>query len=378
MAQKLKFISAILFSLLFLSQKSFCQSNEPAAVKKDSVPVQKKDSAKIMLSGYVDGYYAYFTDSLPGNNYQKFSSVSPRSNSIGLNIAVLQAKYASEKVRGVVALHFGDIPRSIWATSGYLFAIQEANAGIRLSKKVWLDGGFFRKHIGAEGLLPKENICSSVAVTTYMEPHYEAGFKLNYNPSDKFALNLFVLNGYNIYEDNNNQKSFGMLATYAVNDNFNIGYSNYMGDDSPNSDTIAPVRFFNNFFLNYQTHKIKMQIGGDYVFQKTDDPNDPALVMSCLGSLRYQLTKKTGIYIRGEYFSDAQGFLSGTYTDMNGQATGLTISGVTAGIEYKPTDNAYLRLEGRQLNAEKVNLFYWKGNVTDVRNEMMVHLGVSF
>src|SRR5205085_421107 len=65
--------------------------------QKDSVAV-KRDSAKIEISGYVDAYYAFYTDSVGTGNFQKFPSVSPRSNQFGLNVAMLTAKYSAEKV----------------------------------------------------------------------------------------------------------------------------------------------------------------------------------------------------------------------------------------------------------------------------------------
>ncbi len=83
---------------------------------------------------------------------------------------------------------------------------RKANAGVRLCKNLWLDAGFFRTHVGTEGLFPKENITSSVAVATYFEPYYEAGLKLSYAATEKLALSLYVLNGYNLYEDNNKKE----------------------------------------------------------------------------------------------------------------------------------------------------------------------------
>src|ERR1043166_4416367 len=99
---------------------------------------QKKDSvvqsvlASIKVSGYVDAYYAYYTDSLGTGAYQKFPSISPRSNQIGLNTAMITASYDGEKARAVVTLHFGDIPRSTWSST--MNNLMEAHAGILLHK----------------------------------------------------------------------------------------------------------------------------------------------------------------------------------------------------------------------------------------------------
>ena len=130
-----------------------------------SVVAQTKDStAKLTFSGYVDAYYAYYTDSIDMGSYEKFPSIAPR-NDFGLNTAMISARYNAGKVRGIISLHYGDIARSAW--SGTFNNIMEASAGIRLSEKFWLDAGFFRTHVGAEGLHPKENFTSSVSVCTF-------------------------------------------------------------------------------------------------------------------------------------------------------------------------------------------------------------------
>jgi hypothetical protein len=355
----------------------------------DSLPVPqagvvpaapKVDLAAIKISGYVDGYYAYYTDSVGVGNFQKFPSTSPRSNQFGLNTAVLNFQYDGEKVRGIVTLHFGDIPKATW--SGTYTNIMEAHAGVRLRKKLWLDVGFFRTHFGTEALLPKENFMSSVSVNTFYEPYFEAGARLNYNPNDKLAINIYALNGYNMYEDNNEKKSLGMLVTYALSDKGNIGYSNYLGDDSPVGDSVSHFRTHNNLFLNYQIKKLKIQVGGDYCTQKNSDITDTtktASMYSGVFSLKYQLKPKFAISGRGEMFNDPQGFMSGVMVDKQSKLTGFKLWGATLGLEYKPNDFTYIRLEGRQLQMDKnQEIFYWNGKNVASRTEVLFNVGISF
>ncbi len=341
----------------------------------------KKDSAKIEISGYVDAYYAYYTDSAGIGNFQKkFPSVSPRSNSFGLNVAILTAKYAGEKIRGIATVHFGDIPLSAWSTK-YNF-IQEANAGIRLCKTLWLDGGFFRTHFGTEALFPRENYTSSVSVGTFFEPYYEAGFRLNYNPNEKLSFFLYALNGYGIYEDNNKKKSAGLLVTYIFSDKLNIGYSGYYGDDSPDSSLQNHFRHAHNVFLNFKGKKFKITFGGDVCFQQNSDLSNnikPATMWSAVNIISYLPTSKFRIYTRQEIFSDPQAMMSGAFKDINGNLTGYKLWGITAGVEYKPTDNSYIRLEGRQIETDAAQeIFRWKGEGEDSRTEMMLNFGISF
>ncbi len=342
---------------------------------------QSIDSVGIKVSGYADVYYAYYTDSVGEGNYQKFPSVAPRSNQLGLNTALVTVQYDRRNVRGLVTLHFGDISRGAWSTT--YPNIMEAHAGVKLCNKIWVDAGFFRTHTGAEGLLPKENFTSSVSVSTFAEPYYECGLRINYNPSDKLALSFYILNGYNIYEDNNQKKSIGLLASYAFDEKGNVGYTNYVGDDTPTAaDSISHLRIFQNLFFNYQFGKLKMQIGIDNCVQQHSDfknANQDAIMFSGVLSFKYLFSSKFALYSRGEYFNDPQGMMLGTITDRTNKVTGYKLWGVTAGAELKPTENTLIRLEERQLVADRdQEIFNWNGNIRKSRLEILMTLGISF
>jgi len=331
------------------------------------------------ISGYVDAYYAHYTDDSAGK-FQKFPTVSPRNDQLGLNTAQLMFDYKSDKVRGTAAFHFGDIPSATWSPT-YPY-IMEAHAGIKFFKNMWLDAGFFRTHFGTEFLLPVENITSSVAVGTYYEPYYEAGARLSYDATSKMEINLFLLNGYGIFEDNNKRKSLGMGVTYVLNDNLGFGYTNYIGNDSPDSIKTSQTRIAQNLFLNYQRKKIKVQLGADYFIQQNSNiatHNADAYMFSALATLRYQAFKKAAVYARGEMFNDPDGFVSGVFTDAAGSYTGYKLWGVTAGAEYKPTENSYIRIESRRLQMQQDEyVFNYNGEARNYRWEFMVNMGVTF
>jgi len=340
---------------------------------------QTKDSTALKVTGYVDAYYAYYSDSVGVKEFQKFPSVSPRSKQFGLNTAQVTVQYDGEKTRGLVTLHYGDIPVSAW--SGTFNSIMEAHAGVRLCKTIWLDAGFFRTHVGTEGLLPKENITSSVSINTFYEPYFESGVKLSYNPNDKLAIAILLLNGYNIYEENNEKKSIGALVTYALGDKGSIGYSNYTGDDSPQGDTVSHLRIHNSLFFNYQFGKLKLQAGGDYCLQQNSDTTGTksASMYSGVISLKYSCCRTGAIYVREEFFNDPQGSMSGIFTDRSNKQTGYVLTGTTVGVEHRPTDNTYIRLEGRQLLMNKdQEIFYWDGYTRNYRFEVMLNMGISF
>jgi hypothetical protein len=220
-------------------------------------------------------------------------------------------------------------------------------------------------------------------VPTFFEPYYEAGFRLNYNPNDKLSFFLYALNGYGIYEDNNKQKSAGLLVTYVVSDKLNFGYSGYYGDDSPDSVSLSYFRQAHNVFLNFKGKKIKYTVGGDFCWQQhsyLSDNKKAATMWSAVSILSYLPANKFRVYTRQEIFDDAQAMMiPKPFYDNLGKLTGYKFLGITAGAEYKPTDNSYIRLEGRQLIADgQQKIFYYNKEYKNTRTEVMLNLGVSF
>lgn len=343
---------------------------------------QNKDStATFKISGYADAYYARYSDSVGPGKYQKFPAISPRSNSFGLNIAQLTEQYTAERLRSTVTLQFGDLPSSAW--SPVFNYIQEANVGYRMCKNFWIDAGFFKTHIGTEALLPKDNITSSASVITCYEPWWQSGIKLSWTPNDKFSVLVFIENGYNEYVATNNKKALGMAFNYALGLKGSIGYYNFIGDATPDSIKTPHLRFLNNIVFTYAfTKKFKMIIGLDYISQQNSSLSDSvksAFVYSSIITLNYKFTHILGIYARMETFNDANGMLSGVIINAQNKATGYILSGYTAGAEWKPSENSYLRLEGRKIIMDKDQEIFWtNGKATNYRTEVMINMGIWF
>ena len=344
---------------------------------------QKIDTiSTFSITTYIDAYYAHYTDSVAPGDYQKFAAANPRNNTPSLNTAMISMVYNADKIRGTAVLHYGDIAAANWAPAPYN-NIMEAHLGFKIYSKLWIDAGFFRGHFGTEFLLPAENITSTVAVATFYEPVLESGVRLNFDPTKKLEINLFLLNGYNMFVDNNNKKSFGMGVTYALADKGGIGYTNYIGDDSPPAlSAPSHLRIEQNVFLNYQVKKVKLQIGADQCLQQNSDiatNKKNASMYSALATAKYQFAKKAAIYGRGEIFKDPEGVMSPIITDRAGNKTGYKLLNVTAGFEFKPTEESYVRIENRYIMMDKDQyIFLNSGTGQNKRYEIMVNAGVTF
>jgi hypothetical protein len=342
--------------------------------------LDKGTAEKFKLSGYIDTYIAYYTDSLGPNDYQKFPTSAPKSSAFGLNMLLLSGKYQSERMRGVFTLHYGDIPAAAWSSTYNM--IQEANIGVRMLPKVWLDAGLFRTHLGFESIQPRENITTSIATTTYYEPYFLSGAKLSYLPTDHLTLQVSAFNGFNTFVETNHNKCVGFSAIYEFNSNFIVTYNNLYCDESLIGER-SKNRFYNNIYAAFKSRRWDLGAEVNFGMQqhsKLNDSNATAYMTSALVAAKYKMQNgRFAIYTRGEIFEDSDEILTGPVENQHHTLVGINLIGLTAGIEFKPIPNSYLRLEGRAiLTNEEEELFYHNGSFSDQREEIIASMGVWF
>lgn len=341
--------------------------------------IEYDSTGKLDVSGYLDTYYSYYSDSDYVSGYSKFPTIAPRSNQFGINIIQISAKYTSNFFRSTVTLFGGDCPQSAW--SPHLNFIQEANAGFRIYRKLWLDAGFFRTHIGLESIQPRENITMSIATTTYFEPYYLSGAKLTWQQSKKLALQINAFNSFNQFLETNKNKAIGFSIAYNPTDQISTSFSTVYCDESHINDK-KHNRLYNNFCFVYKSTRWVLGAEGNFGYQQNTSLTDSlanANMFSSLLALKYRLTPKWAVYTRGEIFMDPDEILTGPVQNADHELVGIDIIGCTAGIEFKPIPNSYLRLESRILQTEKnETIFYYNGSYSNKRLEFIVGLGVWF
>jgi hypothetical protein len=289
-------------------------------------------------------------------------------------MAMISLAYQSKTLRSTLSLHYGDIAESTWPSKYNL--IQEANAGVELRKKLWLDVGIFRSHIGLESTQPRENITSSMSLANVYEPYFFSGAKLTYNLTSKLSLQLNAFNSFSSIVETNKNKLIGSTIIYSPNKALTFTYNFITGDDTPDSSKIKHQRFYNNFYLTYQ--KKKWSVGAEFNMgvqnntKKVDSTNlSNAFMNSSLVVFKHQTFEKIGFYGRVEWFSDVDEMIS------VGANMGKYTWGTTCGFEYKPLKNVAMSIEGRYLKSEKANFIY-NNSLKDNRLEGIFCLDVWF
>ena len=336
-------------------------------------------SGHFIIGGYVSTYFASYSDTSGSNGYQKFPTVAPRDEAFGLNMVMLSMKYRSERLRANSIFQFGDIPQAAWSPS--LHNIQEANMGFRIVKKLWFDAGFFRTHIGLESIQPRENMTMSIAVPTFFEPYYMSGAKLTYTGFEKLTIQVNAFNGFNGFIETNDTKAYGANLVYDFTPNFNITYSFITSDESRRGDG-TQQRFYNNLISTFRSNTWTFGFEFNYGTQLNSglsDPTKTAEVYSGLLAANYRFNHYFSVYSRLAYFQDRDEMLTGPIENQNHELVGLDILGTTAGIEYNPILNSYVRLEGRLLQTDKnETVFYPLQGDAHQRLELNIGMGVWF
>jgi opacity protein-like surface antigen len=328
---------------------------------------------KLEIGAYLSTYYALYTED-EQINFVKHPTMAPRNNQFGLNMAMISLAYKSTKIRSNITFHYGDIAESTWPTKYNL--IQEANAGVQLIKKLWLDVGVFRSHIGLESTQPRENVTSSMSLANVYEPYYFSGAKLTYNLNTKLSLQLNAFNSFSSIIETNKNKLIGTSVIYSPNQALTLTYNFITGDDTPDSSEIKHQRYYHNLYLTYQ--KKKLSLGAEFNFGIQDytkiietNTLSTAYMNSSLVVLKHQTFEQFGFYGRAEWFSDIDEMISA------GTKMGKYTWGTTIGVEYKPVKNISISIEGRYLKSEKPNFIY-NNSLKDNRIEGVFCLDVWF
>jgi hypothetical protein len=337
--------------------------------------VQKIDSLlnpEFRIGGYVSTYYAYYDDDTETNDFVQFPTLEPRNNQFSLNMALISMQYRSHDLRANITLHYGDVPASSWPVVFNL--IQEANAGFRIYKKLWLDAGFFKTHVGLESFQPRENITSSMSIPNLFDPYYFSGAKLTYEVSSKLNLQACIFNGYNEYIEDNRNKALDFSVNYNPNNSISLTYNFLTCDETLDNVKTKHQRYYQNFYATFIYHRFTLGLDANFGLQQHSLRSDTSKTGIVYGGIivgKYNLHKQLSVYGRLEDFSDPNQILTGALN------TGQYVRGGTLGFEIKPKKNVALSTEWRLLESDRL-IFRQGKTALNQRNEFIVCLDLWF
>lgn len=324
----------------------------------------------------MDTYYATDNASLPpGSGGERPFAVSNNFKDIfGINDAVIGAHAQSDLWRANVELDM---------CGAYNFEAGQINAGFKLFKNLWIEGGLFYTSVPGEyDNFTWDNYFTSYSVATQGAPCKEMGIGLAYNFSENTTAHLRVVNsGFGEVFDNNRSKSIVARINFAeIVPDWTLSIGTLLG----NEEGVRQPEQFMTFTAVDLRGKFSRNLEGILTVQcatkndaKVDDNGELSMGLhyGVTAQARYHFSEKFNASVRVAYADDKDGVLE-DYPGFAPMEFGVN-------FEYRPLDFMYLRLEGGflSLSAEDeddAKIFVRDNDVYNTRMQVALSMGVSF
>lgn len=300
---------------------------------------------KVTIEGYVDTYYAYNFNEPDGKDVPYFVSMS-RHNEVSINLAFVDLKYSSQRLRARVVPGFGTYVNANYSNEpGSLKNLIEANVGIRLfkDKGIWIDAGVLGSPYTNESALSKDHLAYTRSLAAENVPYYLSGIKATLPLSSKVTAYLYLLNGWQQIADQNSSKSLGSQLEIRPNNNLLISWNTYLGKERTAKDSVEGTRLFSDAYFIYKKAKLSMTGCVYYGIQEHFTDNYKWMQANII--TRYQLTPVVSTTVRFEYFNDTNAALIVPIVP----GAGFETLGSSIGIDFLIENNVLFRTEARQL-----------------------------
>jgi hypothetical protein len=352
-----------------------------------SAPVTRADIARTFnavpftFSGYVDAYYVDDGADTPFPDRQITpSGVSPdyshtRKDKIAVNHALLDAKFATDSVRGALGVQAGTYVQKNYAIEDSVaLHLFEAQLGFKpvASTPLWIDAGIFASHIGLESALSKDNLTPTRSLMADNTPYYEAGAKLTWDPNARWEYTLCLLQGWQQIGSKNSNKALGTQIQFKPADGLVLNSSTYLGQ-SPNSRARLR-RYFHDFYVTWQATKACSLAFTTDAGADERSVRDRSLVgwVSATALAKWQFAPQWAVAGRVEAYRDPHGVTIATGTPDNFVATGGSLN-----LDYQPDPHVLLRIEARTL-ATAHAVFVERSGLSDSNSYLTVSTALSF
>lgn len=325
-------------------------------------------TATVTFSGYAEAFYAFDANRPADNRRPGFLYSHNRQNEFNLNLGFLKAAYAAQKTRANLAIGIGTYMADNYAAEPTaLRNILEANVGLKLGKKTWLDAGIMPSHIGFESAVSKDCWTLTRGILAENSPYFESGAKITHTPNDRWTLSALVLNGWQRIARVNSSPAFGSQIQWKPNAKTTLNWSTYVGNERP--DSTKQWRFFNNFYGIFQlSEKVGLILGFDIGTEKSATGNSSNLWFTPNAVLRTQLNEKWAMALRLENYTDQDGVII---------APDFSVSGGSVNFDFAPAKSTLLRFEARYLG-ENDAIFLGKDELKKGTFYGTASLAVSF
>ena len=287
--------------LLTNGQVALVETTSNSTPKTENTTSEPKSTFSI--TGSADVYYKFDFAKTKANNFTSFTN---SQNSFSLGMASVKLQNKTDKVEVVLDLGFGTRASEFsYNDNGLLQAIKQMYVSYSPADWIKFTAGSWATHVGYELLDPQLNRNYSMSYMFTNGPFSHTGLKADFTKGNHgFMLGISNATDYRIPPDGQINKKF-LLAQYslAVNDNVKL-YLNYVSGKAPDTAKVNQFDMVATFKIND-----KFNIGYNGTVHNTQFWNGSKSLdgLSWWGSALYlNVDPKSwiGLTLRTEYFND--------------------------------------------------------------------------
>jgi hypothetical protein len=290
--------------------------------KPEAKPITNLEDIKNLLglNIYLQGGYTFnFVNPDSGTNEQRL--FDKKANTFLLDLAQIQ--FAKEAPMGGLGyklkVNYGETTKYIHSagmgnpndaydlTEAYVDYVAQLGSGLKLRF------GKFATYLGAEVVEARDNFNYSRSfLYDFATPFTHTGVMAGYKFSDAFTANVYLVNGWDVADDNNKGKSIG--ASFAVTpiDPVQLTFSFMYGPEQTNNN--SNNRFLFDWIGAFKaTKKLTFMANVDYGSEEKDPKigGNNSEWYGVAGYAKYDFSDVFSASIRGEYFDDKNGVRTG-------------------------------------------------------------------
>ena len=329
------------------------------------------------LSIYLQGGYTFnFRNPDSGTNEQRI--FDQKANSFLIDLAQIQfLKEApvgglgyklkvsfGETAKFIHSAGLGDPKDVVDLTEAYVNYVAPLGSGIKLQF------GKFVTYHGAEVIEARDNLNYSRSfLFNYAIPFTHTGFMAGYTFSKAFSANVYIVNGWDVTNDNNKGKTFGtsFVVTPVKPFSMNFGFM-YGPEESHNSTN---YRFLFDWVGTFKaTKNLTFVVNTDYASEEQDPLNGGrnSRWFGVAGYAKYDFTDWFSTTIRAECFDDKDGVRTGIAQN---------VKEITITPEFKIVKNLLVRPECRHDWSNK-DSFDSHHNNFDKKSQDTIAIGMMY
>jgi hypothetical protein len=272
------------------------------------------------------------------------------TDAFNINLAYLELKYQSNKVRGKLIPGFGSYMDANYSSEfGLLKNLVEASVGYQLNEKhgIWLDVGILPSPFTNETAFARDHIMLTRSFCAENAPYYITGARLAWKASERITFYGYLLNGWQNIRETNTQKAGTLQFEYKKGDQITINWNVYAGYEGNDFAETDQERLFSDAYIIYKgpkrwSYTACIMGGRQYRMQ-----NNNADFFSGNIAVNYQLIKPLSISGRIERISDVNKAISNQ--NFGSTSRGKISNSVSLGFNYQPQKEVLYRIECRRL-----------------------------